>query len=233
MEANSCCYAWPKDSLCNYTHSQCNGNQPTLFLRSSQHHLLPLSLEKMAASSLTAPATSLLFPTVSSSKSPLFPHFLPSTRRRFSTHVFSTEILGYTFTLDDQTALLPVLSPGLSQFQKTFEQLPEAQRWVLAVFGGLIWIYLTARPGVLLGAIDAYLLAPLQLVLDRLTGRRSLKMTDFAVGNKLGEGSFGVVYSGAIVPKDWNGEEMGRMKGRSLESDKKIKERVILKKVCV
>lgn len=42
-----------------------------------------------------------------------------------------------------------------------------------------------------------------------------------------------MVYSGAIVPKDWNGEEMGRMKGRSLESDKKIKERVILKKVCV
>lgn len=85
----------------------------------------------------------------------------------------------------------------------------------------------------LLGAIDAYLLAPLQLVVDRLTGRRSLNMTDFAVGNRLGEGSFGVVYSGAIVPKGWNGEEMGRMKGRSLESDKKIKERVILKKVCV
>ncbi|KAJ0088212.1 hypothetical protein Patl1_31566 [Pistacia atlantica] len=100
---------------------------------------------------------------------------------------------------------------------------------------GLTWIYLTARPGVLVGAIDAYVLAPLQLGFDSLIGRRNLKRTDFVIGDKLGEGSFGIVYSGVIVPKNVTVEESGQRKGRgrSLELDGRFKEKVILKKVKV
>ncbi|KAF2306626.1 hypothetical protein GH714_019894 [Hevea brasiliensis] len=90
----------------------------------------------------------------------------------------------------------PIFQSGLVQFHRITDDLSEFQKWGLLVFGGLAWIYLTARPGVLIGAIDAYLLAPLQLGLDSLSGRRRLKSTDFMIENKLGEGSFGVVYSG-------------------------------------
>lgn len=98
------------------------------------------------------------------------------------------------------------------------------------VFAGLVWIYLTARPGVLLGAIDSYLLAPLQLGLDSLLGRRSLKRSDFVIGEKLGEGSFGVVYAGAIVPKNMIIEEK-RGKAKTNKLDPRLKNRVILKMV--
>ncbi|KAJ0946382.1 putative non-specific serine/threonine protein kinase [Helianthus annuus] len=79
---------------------------------------------------------------------------------------------------------------------------PEFEKWGVFVFAGLVWVYLTARPGVLIGAIDAYVLGPAQKVFDGLSGRRNLKTSDFLIGDKLGEGSFGVVYSGVVVPKN-------------------------------
>lgn len=129
----------------------------------------------------------------------------------------------------------PIFESGLVQFRRITDDLSEFQKWGLLVFAGLVWIYLTARPGVLIGAIDAYILAPLQLGLDSLRGRRRLKSTDFVIGNKLGEGSFGVVYSGAIIPKIGTLEERTQKRGRgtSLELDGRYKEKVILKKVKV
>ncbi|KAG9443272.1 hypothetical protein H6P81_014612 [Aristolochia fimbriata] len=135
--------------------------------------------------------------------------------------------------LDELVTLFPVLRSGLSQFQRVTSVLPEVERWEIVVFVGLSWIYLTARPGVLMGAIDAYLLAPLQKGLDSLAGRRSLKRTDFVLGNRLGEGSFGVVYAGAIVPKNVTVDERIGRTGRRLETDERFKEKVILKKVKV
>lgn len=129
----------------------------------------------------------------------------------------------------------PIFESGLVQFRRITDDLSEFQKWGLLVFAGLVWIYLTARPGVLIGAIDAYILAPLQLGLDSLRGRRRLKSTDFVIGNKLGEGSFGVVYSGAIIPKIGTLEERTQKRGRgaSLELDGRYKEKVILKKVTL
>lgn len=128
-----------------------------------------------------------------------------------------------------------VFQSGLVQFERVTEDLSEMQRLGFLIFGGLIWIYLTARPGVLIGAIDAYLLAPLQLGFDNLSGRRNLKRTDFLVGDKLGEGSFGVVYSGVLVPKNLDVEERVQMKGRgkAKQLDVKSKDKVILKKVSL
>ena len=102
------------------------------------------------------------------------------------------------------------------------------------MFGGLTWIYLTARPGVLVGAIDAYLLAPLQLGLDNLSGRRNLKRSDFVVGDKLGEGSFGVVYSGVLLPKNVDVDVLQkRGRAKTTQLDAKSKDKVILKKVFI
>ncbi|KAL5540851.1 hypothetical protein UlMin_043633 [Ulmus minor] len=127
---------------------------------------------------------------------------------------------------------IPLFRSGFSQFQRITEDLPETQKWGFLVFAGLTWIYLTARPGVLIGAIDAYLFAPLQLGFDSLIGRRSLKRSDFVIGDKLGEGSFGVVYSGAIVPKNVSVEETVQKRRKSKTSlEGKFKEKVILKKV--
>ncbi|KAK4797625.1 hypothetical protein SAY86_029951 [Trapa natans] len=137
---------------------------------------------------------------------------------------------------------LPAVQSGFAQIQGLVEDLPEVERWGFLVSGGLTWIYLTARPGVLIGAIDAYIFAPLQVGLDSLTGRRSLKRSDFLIGDRLGEGSFGVVYSGAILPKNVSSEERIQMmpsssrRGRrnyTSELSKKIKQKVILKKVKV
>lgn len=116
------------------------------------------------------------------------------------------------------------------------QQLPEVEKWGLVVVAGVTWIYLTARPGVLMGAIDAYVLAPLQLGIDTLSGRRSLKRTDFLVGNRLGEGSFGIVYSGVVVPKNVNVDDdvgSGRRRRRIplQQIDQSFKDKVILKKV--
>lgn len=140
---------------------------------------------------------------------------------------------GSSSYLDIALSQFPGFESGYTEFQRVAEELPEGQRWGLLVFAGLSWIYLTARPGVLIGAIDAYILAPLQLGLDSLSGRRSLKMTDFLVGDKLGEGSFGVVYSGVVVPKNVTIDERIKKSRsqRALASDPRFKEKVILKKV--
>uniref|UniRef100_J3M868 Protein kinase domain-containing protein n=2 Tax=Oryza brachyantha TaxID=4533 RepID=J3M868_ORYBR len=74
----------------------------------------------------------------------------------------------------------------------------------------------------------------MQLALDSALGRRSLKMSDFVVGERIGEGSFGVVYSGAVVPKGGPAPaaRVGKAKTR-LELDDRFKEKVILKKIKV
>ncbi|GER44299.1 protein kinase superfamily protein [Striga asiatica] len=125
--------------------------------------------------------------------------------------------------------------PAFQHFLRVTEELPDAQKWGLFVSAGVTWIYLTARPGVLLGAIDSYILAPLQVGQDTLSGRRSLKRTDFLVGNIIGEGSFGVVYSGVVVPKNVTLDEIYRKKGtrRALLMEERFKEKVILKKVKI
>ncbi|GAV91328.1 Pkinase domain-containing protein [Cephalotus follicularis] len=145
------------------------------------------------------------------------------------------DLLDNAINLDQSLSQSPIFQSGIMQFQKVTGELSEMQRWESLVFAGLTWIYLTARPGVLIGAIDAYLFAPVQLGLDSLSGRRSLKRTDFVIGDKLGEGSFGVVYSGAIVPKNVTVEErvQKRGRGKTLELDERFKEKVILKKVKV
>ncbi|CAK9319795.1 unnamed protein product [Citrullus colocynthis] len=122
---------------------------------------------------------------------------------------------------------LPVLQSGYVQFQRFSGELNDLQKWGFIVFAGFIWLYLTARPGVLVGAIDTYLLAPLQLGLDSLIGRRSLKSSDFVIGGKLGEGSFGIVYSGAFLPKNVKNEN------RTSRAKLDGKDKVILKKIKV
>lgn len=136
-----------------------------------------------------------------------------------------------TLHIDESLALFPFLKSGLLQFESVFLELPEVEKWLILIFGGFSWLYLTARPGVLIGAIDAYLLAPLQLGFDSFLGRRNLKRTDFVVGDRLGEGSFGVVYSGVIVPKNVSVQDRVQKRGRALELDSRFKEKVILKKV--
>lgn len=137
--------------------------------------------------------------------------------------------------IDKSLSLLPVFKSGYAQFQRVTAELPETEKWGILVFGGLIWIYLTARPGVLIGAIDSYILAPLQIGLDNLLGRRSLKSSDFLIGDRLGEGSFGVVYSGVVVPKNMSVEETIPNSGRRKAAmrDGQFKQKVILKKVKV
>ncbi|MQM11587.1 hypothetical protein Taro_044496, partial [Colocasia esculenta] len=158
---------------------------------------------------------------------PRFP--APSTRRP----IIRCNAAPGDLRLEESNALLLILRDGFSQLQGVGAGLPEFERWGILVFAGLCWVYLTARPGVLMGAVDAYLLSPLQLGLDSLLGRRNLKMSDFVVGERLGEGSFGVVYSGAIVPKNVIIEERVGKRRTRLESDDRFKERVILKKVKV
>ncbi|KAL1545377.1 Serine/threonine-protein kinase stn8, chloroplastic [Salvia divinorum] len=125
------------------------------------------------------------------------------------------------------------LEQSLSQFQHLAADLPEVEKWGLLVLAGVSWIYLTARPGVLVGAIDAYISAPLQAGVDALSGRRSLKRTDFLVGDRLGEGSFGIVYSGVVVPKNGIVDENLRSKSRRNRIDESFKDKVILKKVKI
>ncbi|XP_021865636.1 serine/threonine-protein kinase STN8, chloroplastic [Spinacia oleracea] len=135
----------------------------------------------------------------------------------------------------DNAASLPIIGSGFVEIQKIADTLPESEKWGIAVFAGLAWIYLTARPGVLIGAIDAYILAPLQLGFDTLIGRRRLKRSDFLITDKIGEGSFGVVYSGVVVPKSVNVEVNlpKRSMAKMIESDKRFKEKVILKQVKI
>ena len=134
--------------------------------------------------------------------------------------------------LDASSPAARAAGGALSRLEALTAGLSDAQRWALLGFLGATWLYLTARPGVLSGAVDAYVLAPLQLALDSALGRRSLKMSDFVVGERIGEGSFGVVFFGAVVPK--NGAVVEERSGRartSLQNDDRYKEKVILKKV--
>ncbi|KAL3715300.1 hypothetical protein ACJRO7_007089 [Eucalyptus globulus] len=138
--------------------------------------------------------------------------------------------------VDQSLSQVPLFQSGYERILGAAKELPEMQRWGVVIFGGLTWVYLTARPGVLIGAIDAYVLAPLQVGVDSLSGRRRLKRSDFLIGDKLGEGSFGVVYFGVVVPKNVNVEERVQKRGRgrrALNSDERFKEKVILKQVKV
>ncbi|KAL9236108.1 hypothetical protein vseg_010812 [Gypsophila vaccaria] len=135
--------------------------------------------------------------------------------------------------LAENAVSLPVIGPGIAELERISDTLPENEKWGFVVVAGLAWVYLTARPGVLIGFIDAYILAPLQVGLDSLTGKRRFRRSDFLITGKLGEGSFGVVYAGVVVPKNVNVEDSLPKKGRAraLDSDKRFKEKVILKQV--
>ncbi|EPS57202.1 hypothetical protein M569_17619, partial [Genlisea aurea] len=121
--------------------------------------------------------------------------------------------------------------------------IPDDDRWIVLVSAGFAWTYLTARPGVLIGAVDAYLLAPLQAGFDALIGRRrKLRADDFLIGEKLGEGSFGIVYSGFVIPKNAGGAEVREAYGRKKSSrrspppatdGRRFEEKVILKRVKI
>ncbi|BFI20754.1 hypothetical protein MPTK1_7g16020 [Marchantia polymorpha subsp. ruderalis] len=114
--------------------------------------------------------------------------------------------------------------------------LPGEQRTGLLIAGAIGFVYLTARPGVLLGAVDAYVLAPLQLLWDSVQGRRSWKCSNFLLENRVGEGSFGAVYAGVLLPRNVEAarREVGKraLKVEELEGSSKF-EKVILKKVKV
>lgn len=123
--------------------------------------------------------------------------------------------------------------PAFHDFQNSLATFSDTQKWGFFFSAGLVWFYLTARPGVLIGAIDAYLLAPLQLGLDTLIGRR-LRRSDFLVTEKLGEGSFGVVYAGVLLPKNSTVVDEARVskaRAKAMEFTGEFKQRVILKKV--
>ncbi|XLR47037.1 hypothetical protein S83_031697, partial [Arachis hypogaea] len=130
----------------------------------------------------------------------------------------------YHAFLDNIKELLLELDPTLGKFQNVTEDLSSLQKWGFLAFASLSWIYLTARPGLLVGAIDAYFMAPIQMVLDSLFGRRSLKRSDFVIEDKLGEGSF----EQERIKKSGN-------KARNVitKLDAKSKDKVILKKVSL
>ncbi|KAM0848599.1 hypothetical protein ACQ4PT_054271 [Festuca glaucescens] len=143
------------------------------------------------------------------------------------------ELLG-ALHLDASNPAVRLAGGALSRLEELMAGLTEPERWALFGFVAVTWLYLTARPGVLGGAVDTYLLAPLQLALDSVLGRRSLKMSDFVVGERIGEGSFGVVYSGAVVPRGGPvvEERVGKAKTK-LQLDDRYKEKVILKKIKI
>lgn len=133
--------------------------------------------------------------------------------------------------LQDDNTVSSTIRSGVS----AIAELPEAQRWQTLGGAAAGWVYLTARPGVLWGALDAYTLAPLQFVADKLLGRRSYRRTDFLVEQRIGEGSFGTVFSGALLPRNVESDdELGR-RSRRVEEFQGYKsfQKVILKKVKV
>ncbi|GAB2272076.1 Serine/threonine-protein kinase stn8, chloroplastic [Dionaea muscipula] len=162
-------------------------------------------------------------------------HFYSLPTRSSRALVRCNSVLDSALQLGQSLPLKSLLQSGFAQFQGLTGELPESEKWGIAIFTGVAWLYLTARPGVLIGAIDAYILAPLQLGLDSLSGKRRLKRTDFLITDRLGEGSFGIVYSGVMVPKNVSADEIVKMRGRKrdLELDERFKEKVILKQVKV
>lgn len=111
---------------------------------------------------------------------------------------------------------------------QAFSELPDLDKFRIVGISTGGWLYLTARPGVLAGAFDGYVLAPLQK-----TWRRSFRRSDFAVGERLGEGSFGTVYAGVILPKNLQVEQQLGRRGKRIEELKGYKrlQKVVLKKV--
>lgn len=185
-----------------------------------------------SASAVVAAIPSL--PQSTSFPKPFSVTAIPHARRFLSVKCNSIFTNIIPENLIDTSINLAGSNPAMVKLQTIASSLPEVERWEFLAAFGLTWIYLTARPGVLWGAIDAYLLAPLQLVFDSLLGRRNFKMKDFIVGEKLGEGSFGVVYVGAIVPKNINMKDrVGRRSMRVTVDDDRFKQKVILKKVKV
>ena len=73
------------------------------------------------------------------------------------------------------------LDPALRMEEKKL--ITEAGAFILATLA----FYLTITPGVLGGFVDYYILRP-------LLGQKRYTIDDFVVGDKLGEGGFGVVY---------------------------------------
>jgi hypothetical protein len=134
----------------------------------------------------------------------------------------------------DTGSLIQLGSTAIS----SFAELPDGERWKIVSGSAFGWFYLTARPGVLKGALDSYVLAPLQFVVDGALGRRNWKRTDFLVDERLGEGSFGTVYAGFVLPRklatDQDDDEFGR-RGRRIEEYKDYKrfDKVILKKARI
>uniref|UniRef100_A0A804Q303 Protein kinase domain-containing protein n=1 Tax=Zea mays TaxID=4577 RepID=A0A804Q303_MAIZE len=158
----------------------------------------------------------------------------PTLLHPFGAVATPDRLLSSLLHLDASNPVASVAGGALSRLDALTSGLSDAQRWALFGFLAATWLYLTARPGVLSGAVDMYVLAPLQLALDSVLGRRSLKMSDFVVGERIGEGSFGVVYAGAVVPK--NGAVVEERSGKaktSLQNDDRYKEKVILKKIKV
>uniref|UniRef100_A0A0C9S7J7 TSA: Wollemia nobilis Ref_Wollemi_Transcript_8305_1759 transcribed RNA sequence n=1 Tax=Wollemia nobilis TaxID=56998 RepID=A0A0C9S7J7_9CONI len=133
-------------------------------------------------------------------------------------------------------SVVPVVKTGISLVRDVAD-LPDNQRWfVLSSLLGA-WIYGTARPGVLIGAMDAYIFAPLQVLLDTFLKRRNLKRTDFVVGERMGEGSFGIVYAGTMLPStvsEVKEEPVGR-RAKRIEEYEGFQnfQKVILKKVKI
>eukprot|EP00271_Cylindrocystis_brebissonii_P011564 TRINITY_DN29427_c0_g1_i1.p1 TRINITY_DN29427_c0_g1~~TRINITY_DN29427_c0_g1_i1.p1 ORF type:complete len:711 (-),score=171.20 TRINITY_DN29427_c0_g1_i1:728-2860(-) len=117
---------------------------------------------------------------------------------------------------------------------RTFRQLEFGEQMKDLLLAALGWLYLTARPGVLAGALDSYVLTPLQFALDGIRGRKGLKRADFILGKRLGEGSFGTVYEGALrkLPAGEDGnEKLGRRSQNleEVEGSEKL-QKVVLKK---
>ncbi|XBJ18718.1 hypothetical protein VPH35_009823 [Triticum aestivum] len=83
--------------------------------------------------------------------------------------------------LDASSPAVRVADDALSRMEELTAGMNEAERWALFGVVAVTWLYLTARPGVLSGAVDTYVFAPLQQALDTLLGRRSLKMSDFVL----------------------------------------------------
>eukprot|EP00897_Mesotaenium_endlicherianum_P006615 jgi/Mesen1/5982/ME000302S04976 len=116
---------------------------------------------------------------------------------------------------------------------KDFLSLPVEERFKLAGLYGGAWVYLTARPGILAGAVDAYVLAPLQSLTDAVRGRRNWNRSDFVLGKRLGEGNFGTVYEGALLKKGADVEQQDGRRSQQLEDldSAATVRKVVLKKV--
>ncbi|KAL4190023.1 hypothetical protein AMTRI_Chr08g168390 [Amborella trichopoda] len=218
--------------MASYTHRVCQlhtSPPPSL------HHNFSLSTISLSMSWLnTSEAPSSKHPTSAFESFSLSSSSRPTKCSAFLGNI-SEEIANDLASIGFESESLivsPLIQSGLSLVQGVVD-LPEGERWAFLSLVSFAWVYLTARPGVLIGAFDAYVLAPLQLGLDSIVGRRDLRRSDFVLGERLGEGSFGVVYSGAVVPRNVNVEDRAGKTVKDLEREERFKnlQKVILKKV--